>query len=281
MLRKTIRIKNASQEDIYLDLRHREDAHQNPVVVIIHGFKGFKDWGFFPELSERLALAGYIVVTPNLSRNGIGYDYHTFQNLDKFAQDTHSHELDDIRMVIKHIQDGKIARNTADISRLALLGHSRGGGSAVLLAAELGDQVATLVTWAAVDSFYRYSPEQIAQWEKNGFIEIENSRTKQMMRINKTFWDDLSKNKKKFDILAAAQKLENPALFVHGKNDVSVDPSEAENLHEKCASYVKRLELIEEAGHTFNIKHPMEKSDPAFDTACDITENWLDNYLNI
>ncbi len=281
MLRKTIRIKNASQEDIYLDLRHREDAHQNPVVVIIHGFKGFKNWGFFPELGERLALAGYVTVTPNLSRNGIGYDYNTFERLDKFAENTHSHELGDIRTIIQHIQNGKIARTTADPSRMALLGHSRGGGLAVLMAAELGDQIETLVTWAAVDSFFRYSPEQIEQWKKQGFIEIENSRTKQMMRINKTFWDDLQANKEKFDILKAAEKLENPSMFIHGQNDESVDPSAAQNLHDHCASYVKRMEIIENAGHTFNIKHPMEKSDAAFDTACDLTENWLDNYLNI
>ncbi|RMH63695.1 MAG: alpha/beta fold hydrolase [Calditrichaeota bacterium] len=283
MLRKTQRIVNQAGEDIMADIRHREDAREVPVVILVHGFKGFKDWGFFPDLAERLAMDGYVTITFNFSRNGIGYDPRTFERLDLFSENTHSHELDDLQSVIDEVRAEKIARRYADPERIALLGHSRGGGTALLKAAELGDVISCVITWASVASFFRYSEAQIAQWEKEGVIEIENSRTGQMMPIKKSLWDDLNSNKDKLDILKACANLENPALFIHGSEDATVAPSCSEQLHEACSSYVKRLEVIEGAGHTFNVKHPMERDKPPreYITACDITENWFDNYLNI
>jgi dienelactone hydrolase len=281
MILKTFHIQNKSNQPINIDLRYRIDAHESPAVIIVHGFKGFKNWGFFPDLAERLAMAGYTTITPNFSHNGIGYDYNTFEHLDKFAENTHSHELDDLQMVIEQIKNEKIGKRVIDINRLALLGHSRGGGTAILKAAELGDDIKCLITWAAVDTFFRYSDEQIKKWQKDGYIEIENSRTKQMMRMNKSYWDDLNKNKKHFDILKATSELENPSLFIHGKADETVSFKDSEQLHESCSAFVKRLELIENAGHTFGIPHPIEKPTEEYLTAVELTEHWLDNYLNV
>jgi alkanesulfonate monooxygenase SsuD/methylene tetrahydromethanopterin reductase-like flavin-dependent oxidoreductase (luciferase family) len=39
------------------DLRWVEAPRPAPVVVVCHGFKGFKNWGFFPYTGERLAQA--------------------------------------------------------------------------------------------------------------------------------------------------------------------------------------------------------------------------------
>ncbi len=281
MIRKTFHIPNNSNEPINIDLRHREDAHESPAVVIVHGFKGFKNWGFFPDLAERLSMAGYVTVILNFSRNGIGYDYNTFEHLDKFAENTHSHELDDLQRVIDEIKNEKIGKRVIDINRLALLGHSRGGGTAILKAAELGDDIKCLITWASVASFFRYSDAQIKQWKKDSFIEIENGRTKQMMRMNKSYWDDLSKNKKRFDLLKAVEELENPSLFLHGGVDETVSFKDSEQLHENCSAFVKRLEIVENAGHTFGIPHPLEKPTEEYLTAVELTEHWLDNYLNI
>ncbi len=281
MIRKTFHVPNKSNEPINIDLRHREDAHESPSVIIVHGFKGFKNWGFFPDLAERLTMAGYVTITPNFSRNGIGYDYNTFEDLDKFAENNHSHELDDLQMVIDQIKNEKIGKRIIDVDRLALLGHSRGGGTSILKAAELGDEIKCLVTWASLTSFFRYSDEHIKKWKKDGFIEIENSRTKQMMRMNKSYWDDLNKNKKRFDIMKAVEELENPTLFVHGKADETVSFEDSELLHKNCSAYVKRLELIENTGHTFGIPHPIEKPTEEYLTAVELTEHWLDNYLNV
>jgi uncharacterized protein len=279
MIRKSLTLQNKSNEDIIIDLRFDEGTKDAPTIIIVHGFKGFKDWGFFPDLGRRLTGSGYATLCFNFSRNGIGSDLNKFTRLDKFAENTYSHELEDLEIILEAIKTGKVGKNIIDTESLGILGHSRGGAIAILAAHQHPDDFKALVTWSSISNLYRYSEEQIAQWGKEGFIEIENSRTKQMMRINKTLWDDLQKNKKRFDLLKAAGDIEIPSLFVHGENDTSVPLSESEALHENCGAYSKRLEIIENATHTFGIRHPFESITPEYETACYLSEHWFDNNM--
>ena len=43
-----------------------------PSVLVVHGFKGFLRWGFFPELQRRIATRGMAAVAFNLSGSGYG-----------------------------------------------------------------------------------------------------------------------------------------------------------------------------------------------------------------
>ncbi|MDQ7064091.1 MAG: alpha/beta fold hydrolase [candidate division KSB1 bacterium] len=281
MIRSSFALPNHAGEVIHGDLRHRQDARQAPVVVILHGFKGFKDWGFFPEISLRLAESGYATVCFNFSRNGIGADPRKFTELDKFAENTISHELADASRVIEAIKNGDIGGKTIDRERIGVLGHSRGGGIAILLAEKFADDIQCLVTWASVASFFRFNEEHIKQWQEQGYIEVENVRTGQMMRMNKTFWDDLQQHKEEYDLLRAVANVEAPSLFIHGNEDTSIPHEESEKLYEASGAMSKRLEIIEGANHTFGIQHPMEQPSHHFEIVADLTENWLDSYLQI
>ena len=50
------------------DVRYAEGPAPRTAIIVVHGFKGYKDWGFFPHLCERLAIAGHAVVSFNFSR---------------------------------------------------------------------------------------------------------------------------------------------------------------------------------------------------------------------
>ncbi|MGH7538277.1 MAG: alpha/beta hydrolase family protein, partial [Gemmatimonadales bacterium] len=52
----------------------RAAGGDRPAVVICHGFKGFKDWGYFPKAAERLARSGFAAVSFNFSGAGVGED---------------------------------------------------------------------------------------------------------------------------------------------------------------------------------------------------------------
>lgn len=65
-------------EPIRGEVRIPDGPPPRVAVVMAHGFKGFKDWGFFPWVAEGMAAAGYAVVTFNFSRNGIGADPERF-----------------------------------------------------------------------------------------------------------------------------------------------------------------------------------------------------------
>ena len=274
-------LENSSGEKIRADLRHRQDVRDAPVIVICHGFKGFKDWGFFPDIAARLAESGYAAITFNFSRCGVGADFSRFTEMEKFAENTISHELDDLQMLLDAIRGGRVGTHIVDPERIGLLGHSRGGAVALLTAAEHPDEIECLVTWATVSNLFRATPDEKKRWKEQGYWEFENKRTGQMMRVNRAFLDDLEANRQRFDLGQAVEKVEAPTLFIHGSEDTTIPPAESEMLHERCGAVSKRLAIIEKAGHTFGIQHPMQQSNTAYETVADLTESWFDNYLQI
>src|SRR5712672_2386533 len=74
------------------------------LVVIVHGFKGFKDWGFFPWLAETLCNHRFAVCRFNMSRSGIDENPETFDRLDLFADDTYSGQIADLQKVVRYAQ---------------------------------------------------------------------------------------------------------------------------------------------------------------------------------
>ena len=241
----------------------REDGAPLPVVVFCHGFKGFKDWGPFPMWSRFLAEAGLASVLFNFSYNGVPPDAPTeFKELDKFADNTYTRELDDLAAVIGaaeggHLPGPPLAVDGGDeqVRRLGLMGHSRGGGTAILHAAR-DERVGALATWSAVSSFLdRFSPEQVADWKEKGHTEVMNSRTGQTMRLGRVLYDDAMAHREQLDILAAAGRIEQPWLIVHATDDEAVPFAEAQELREAALN----AEFEEaEGGHTFGGAHPFE-----------------------
>jgi dienelactone hydrolase len=168
------------------DVRCPDLGARLPVVVICHGFKGFKDWGFFPYVAERLSQAGFLAVSFNFSGAGVGADLQNFTELDRFATDTISAQVDDLGCVLDAVTDGSIGSGRADLQRIALLGHSRGGGIAILRAHE-DRRVRAVVTWAGISNVDRWTPAEAREWRQRGFVEVVNTRTGQVFHMNVTF----------------------------------------------------------------------------------------------
>jgi len=256
------------------------DAGPSPhaVVVVCHGFKGFKNWGFFPELGRRLAGAGFVTVLFNFSGSGIGPDLENFTELDRFADDTTSKQIEDLGCILDALAAGRLGSAPTDRSRIAVLGHSRGGAVALLRACA-DRRVRAVVTWAGVATLWRYSERELAEWRRRGFMEFLNTRTQQMMRLRSTLIDDLEANRARFDLLAAVAALDVPLLVVHGEQDVSVPVAEAQALAAAAASRCT-LHVIPRTGHTFDAVHPWAGSTPALDAAIATTIDWLRVELN-
>jgi ATP:cob(I)alamin adenosyltransferase len=62
-----------------------EGPPPDTAVVLVHGFKGFKDWGFFPHTAEALAADGHAAISLNFSLNGIGDRPTEFTELEAFG----------------------------------------------------------------------------------------------------------------------------------------------------------------------------------------------------
>jgi dienelactone hydrolase len=259
------------------DVRVREGHRADAAIVFLHGFKGFRRFGFFPSLARAAAQHGFAAVTVDLSRNGIGADgADTFSAMERFAEHTHTRNLDEIRRVLGVLERGALLDRPA--RRIGLMGHSRGGGETVLAAAA-DPRVNALVTWAAIAKVDRWTPEQIATWKAGGTVQVENARTKQMMPIGPGYWRDLEANRARLDILAAAARVTVPWLVVHGDADTSVPVDEGRQLFEAAGESTELL-VVEGADHGFNGKHPYAGATPELRIAADATLEWFDTHLD-
>ncbi len=246
---------------ILVDVRTGDRAASRPAVLVVHGFKGFKDWGMFPPFCERLARAGFTAVSCNLSGSGVD-DSGEFVWPERFGRNTYSHELHDILAVVDAITGGRLGFPAA--VSLGLVGHSRGGGMAIL-AAERDRRITRLVTWAAIGTVDRWSGEAKAAWRKRGAVSIHNSRTGQDFPLSTEVLDDIDHHAGgSLDILAAAARVAVPWLIIHGEDDESVDPADARALHAASGGKAELL-LIPGTGHTFGAAHPWQGITPALE----------------
>lgn len=256
------------------------DGKGRPAVVVCHGFKGFKDWGFFPHLAHRLANAGLTTVTFNFSGSGIGPDGESFSEPERFARATHTRDLEDIDIVTKTLRGGGLGPVGAPPSKIGLFGHSRGGGSVVLAAGHHG-QISALVTWAAISRVDRWPEATVAEWRRTGTIDIVNARTGDVLPIHCDLLDDIEAHSSgSLNISAAAGHVTAPWLIVHGENDEAVPVADARRLRESASNSAEaQLVLIEEGTHTLGARHPWAGNTEALRKGLDSTVAWFTRHM--
>jgi pimeloyl-ACP methyl ester carboxylesterase len=267
------RLGNKIRYSLYFD----GEKKSKPCLILVHGFKGFKDWGFWPYTSDFFSKNGFNVLSFNFSHNGLGDSVSDFIELDKFAENTISLEVDELDEIINLVKKGSIFNS--DCTSIGIIGHSRGGAVSILTSAK-NKNVNALAVWASVAKLDRYTDRQKKEWREKGFIEVFNSRTKQMMKLNVSLLDDIEKNKNgSLSLEKAVKNLQIPFLIIHGKQDLTVPVEEGKLLFDFSYKAKTQFEIIKAAGHTFDIEHPFETSNQKFDKVLSLTLEFLKNKL--
>ena len=223
-------------------------------IIFAHGYKGYKDWGAWHLAAKQFASKGFNFVKFNFSHNGGTVSQPIdFPDLETFSKNTYSKELYDLSLVIKETKNW-LTKNKKPIS-ITLIGHSRGGGDAILQSA-IDSEIQALITWSAIgDIFSRFpSGEKLSDWKEKGMMYETNKRTKQEMPVRIDIYKDAVDNKVKLDIPASASKIRIPWLIIHGDQDEAVSYNDALLLKSKCPSAI--LINIKGAGHTYGVSHP-------------------------
>lgn len=276
MRRDSFTLTNPSGEKIAGDVRYLETGQKKPIVVILHSFMAFKDWGWFPYAAERIAEAGFVTLVFNFSRNGIGDDSRRITEFEAFQHNTISHEVVDITVVLEAIRTGVVGRGFADQNNIILLGHSRGGGEAVIVAAERED-VRGLITWAGVATFDRWTRHQKIQWRRLGYLPLGRDSAVSPLKLGLDLLDDVEKNRKKLDIVSAASRIHKPWLLIHGTEDLMVKFAEAERLYAVADMTTTEFVPLERVGHLYGGGEVTASS--AIHIVLGHTVRWLQKYF--
>ncbi len=252
-------LSESHQRPISLDITFASNQKPKPVILHIHGFKGFKDWGFFNQMADFFAQRDYIFIKMNFSHNGVTPDHPTdFIDLEAFGKNNFSIEQADMDHVIDFIFSGSftIDKEEINLDKFFLTGHSRGGAAAILKGF-YEKRVKAVAAWAAVnDLANHYSHEILEKWKNEGVIYIENSRTEQQMPLYYQLAEDYIQNEDKLNIPDAVKHFDKPLFIAHGTKDQTVPVKAAYRMKEWNDSI--QLSIIEEADHVFGGQHPWE-----------------------
>ncbi len=256
--REDFTLKGIHHQRVFLgDVRYVSNGEAKPIVLFIHGFKGFKDWGYFDLMADYCASRGFVFAKINLSHNGTTPEAPLdFADLEAFGQNNYTTELNDIGQAIDYLTGDAcvVPVEERDAGVLTLMGHSRGGGISIVKSAE-DSRVKKLVTWASVAALTSVIPMDILpQWKQSGVHYIFNSRTKQEMPLYYQIVEDYLANEQRLSVTSAEKRLTIPHLIVHGTEDETVPYQAATTLRNENPKAT--LVTVEGANHVFGGGHP-------------------------
>jgi pimeloyl-ACP methyl ester carboxylesterase len=250
------------------------DNQKKPILLISHGFKAFKDWGFFPYVSDWFAEHGFYTIHFNFSRNGVNQT--DFDELDKFADNTYSQDQMDLDAIMLRINNEGLPQSAlADRECIYLLGHSRGGANSLIYALD-HPEIKAVVTWngSAIPNHFDDAFE--AEVREKGIAYSENARTKQLMPITVAFFNDLVDNQERFNIIGRFADLRIPALILQGDKDFKRLLYGAGKLREAAPNQTHLS--IAGGTHTFGAMHPFAGTTPCLEDALAKTYTFLTNF---
>jgi dienelactone hydrolase len=254
-------IKGAAGRLTLFDMHFRPNGVQKPIILYVHGFNGFKDWGNFDLIANYFSEQGFFFIKMNLSHNGTTVDQpDVFADLDAYSQNNYSKELEDIEKMLDWVFD-EVNPYSIQFNRqkIVLLGHSRGGGISLIKASE-DTRIKALITWAAINEcktpWGNWSPEKMKDWKDNDIVYIKNQRTQQLMPIRYQLYQDYERHSSRFNIEYATRSLQIPFQACHGSLDEAV-PYENLSIFKTWNRNCHTVTI--ESNHVFDRYHPYEE----------------------
>ena len=116
------------------------------------------------------------------------------------------------------------------------------------------------------------------RWKRTGVHRIPHGRGGGHLELDAELLDDLERQAARYDLYARAAELSCPALFVHGDRDIAISAEAGRTIFEACTVPSSRFVTIERTGHTFGVRHPMERVPAAYEQLAAETLGFLDEH---
>ncbi|HET6349590.1 MAG TPA: alpha/beta hydrolase [Candidatus Krumholzibacteria bacterium] len=263
------------------------DGPVKNVVVLSHGFKGHRRWGFIPLVAARLAADGFGALAIDFSHNGrVPEDGSLTTGSAQvispalFRANTLARELDDLETVLRWIRDPERGQKMlglhADVA-IGLWGHSRGGVVSILTALE-DESVRALVSWSASAHPDHYTDRQKKKWRENGELAFKDFNGGAPLSMDVALLDDLEQHHDDYAAAERAQDLTIPHLIVHGEHDPTVPVKESYRYYDTPTIHADKKLLRLLTGHTYGYDDGFIASE-ALENATKATVEWFDTYL--
>lgn len=227
-----------------------DDSEFEGALICCHGFKGYKDYGFFPLLCQHAASQGLVATRFNFSHSGMTNRVETFEHPELFEKDRWGRQIHDLREVFE-----AVAPSLA--SPRVVFGHSRGGVTSTLFAGhDRHLQLAGLITAAAPDYACKMDDLVKDQLRAEGRLLSPSGRTGQQLYVGLDWLEEIERDPKRYDPILAASDIDCPTLILHGDQDDTVPLDCARKLHQ-AATPNSELAIVEGANHVFNAPNPL------------------------
>lgn len=270
-----IEFEISSKENLPIksDLLLTDSNEKKPIVIVVHGFKSFRRWGFNPFLLQKFNEAGFNSLAFDFSRNGIADEEKMLYDVDIFRKNTVGVCIDDLNSILDHLP---INEELAEYwnGDIYLCGHSMGGAISILCSQNRAE-VKKISLWGAISKWDRNTRRQKNEWKEKGFMEFKENSTGQMLYLDYSYLEYKEVNKEKIDIRENLRNLDIPIQVIHGEQDFTVPAKEGEILFKKAKNPKSELHIISKTGHTFGIRHPMKESNKGLEEAVNFTVNYF------
>ena len=252
-------------------------------VIIAHGFKGYKDYGFLPVLASALAQRGFIAHRFNFAHSGMDHGHGDFDP-ERFRADTWNHQVGDLLTVLEAVTSGELGGDPGTVS---ILGHSRGGNAAILMAGRYAgdsrlESLRGVITAGTPAATNRLTPAEESQLRRDGVLPSPSARTGQTLEVGAAWLREQQADPEGHDLATQAGRLRVPLGIIHGIEDDAVSPDEA-SLIAEAAGERAMMRLIPGANHVFNTPNPADPTadpSPPLKAGQDIVVDWLGRWLH-
>ncbi|MBP2001693.1 pimeloyl-ACP methyl ester carboxylesterase [Paenibacillus shirakamiensis] len=240
------------------------------LIIIVHGFKGFKDWGMFPYVAEQFS-QHHEVITFNFSHNGIGSSPVDFTELDDFAINTYQLELQDLSALISYTQQV----DELKLLPLILIGHSRGAGTSLIYGLDHPRTLAAVLSWNGITRLDLFSDQQKQEMRIHGISYVVNGRTGQAMPLDAVLLQDLELHAEQYDIFSRITHADFAVALIQGTEDhLRVGSAQLTSAH----PHIPWIH-VEGGNHTFNSVHPFQGASQQLKDAIEVSESFISDVL--
>jgi predicted alpha/beta-fold hydrolase len=282
---KNIKFENNIKEwtncSLYFPKLENKKSNSKPLVLLIHGFRAFKDWGFFPYFAEKIAEFGYFASTIDFSLNTLIDKEKCLFDMERFSKNTVTQEITEAKLFLSMLNNKEfVGEEFAKYwnGDVYLIGHSLGGALAIITAEGLSN-VKKLATICSIFDFDIYTERQKEDWIKNGFKEFTDSTTNQKIKLDVNFLLDRLTYSGEKSLTSVVSKLNIPYYILHTEADATVSPKAATILANAVSNKkLLKMDIIKSGNHLLNSSHPFKESNPVLEKIISSILDFFDNF---